>query len=99
MSVIKATWQNGQVLLDSAADWPDGRRLVVTEERPADIEFLTEDEQSDDPQAIERWIEELRALPALTMTPEHEAEMIAWRTKAKEFNLQAMRRQMEESVP
>lgn len=96
MSAIKATWKNGQVLLDIPADWPDGRRLVVTEDRPADIEFLTEDEQSDDPEAIERWIEELHTLPALTMTPDQEAEMIVWRKKAKEFNLQAMRRQMEE---
>ena len=99
MSAIRATWQNGQVLLDNPADWPEGRRLVVMEERPADIEFMTEDEQSEDPQAIERWIEELRALPALTWTPEQEAEVMAWRQKAKEFNLQAMRRQMEEEVP
>ena len=60
MSVIKATWKNGQVLLDRPADWPDGRRLVVMEERPTEIAFMTEDEQSDDPQAIERWIAELR---------------------------------------
>jgi hypothetical protein len=99
MSAIKATWQNGQVLLDGAPDWPDGRRLIVIEERPADIEFMTEDEQSDDSDAIERWIEHLRALPAVTMMPEQESEMIAWRKKAKEFNLQAVRRRMEEGVP
>src|SRR5439155_12632803 len=99
MSTIKATWKNGQVLLDNGVDWPEGRRLVVTEERPADIEFMSEDEQSDDPEAIERWIQELQALPALTMTPEQEAEMIAWRKKVKEFNLEAVRRQMEEGVP
>ena len=99
MSAIKATWKSGQVLLDSPADWPDGRRLVVAEDRPADVEFMTEDEQSDDPKAVERWIEELRALPALTMTPEQEAEMIAWQRKVKEFNLEAVRRQMEEGIP
>lgn len=99
MSAIRATWQNGQVLLDNPADWPEGHRLVVMEEHPANIEFMTEDEQSDEPQAVERWIEELHALPALTWTPEQEAEVMAWRQKAKEFNLQAMRQRMEEEVP
>ncbi len=75
IKAIKAIWKNGQVLLDRPADWPEGRRLVVTEDRPADIEFMTKDEQSDDPAAIERWIEELGSLPALTMTPEEEAEL------------------------
>ncbi len=99
MSAIRATWKNGQILLDRPVNWPDGRRLVVMEECAAPIEFITEEEQSDDPAAIERWIEEVNALPALTMTPEQEAEMNAWRKKAKDFNLQAVRRQMEEGIP
>ena len=37
MSAIKATWKNGQVLLDGPADWPDGRRLVVMEQHPAEV--------------------------------------------------------------
>ena len=99
MSTIKATWRNGQVLLDDRVDWPEGRRLVVREDDPAVVEFMTEEEQSDDPEAVERWIAEMRATPPLPMTPEQEAEMIAWRAKAKEFNLEAVRRQMEEGVP
>ena len=31
MSAVKATWKNGQVLLESQADWPDGCRLIVAE--------------------------------------------------------------------
>lgn len=99
MSTVKATWKNGQVHLDGQADWPEGRRLVVAEDRLTDIDFMTENEQADDPKAIEQWIAELDALPALTMTPAQEAEMVAWRRKAKEFNLEALRRQMEEGIP
>jgi hypothetical protein len=33
------------------------------------------------------------------MTPEQEAEMLAWRHKVKEFNLEAVRKQMEEGIP
>ena len=99
MGAVKAIWKNGQVVLEGPAAWPEGRRLVVTEDRLADMEFMTEEEQSDDASAIERWIEELEALAAMTMTPAQEAEMIAWRQKTKDFNLEAVRQQMEEGIP
>ena len=68
MSTIRARWHNGQVVLEREVDWPEGRQLVVTEELPADIDFMTEEEQSDDPAAIEQWVKEVEALPPLTMT-------------------------------
>jgi hypothetical protein len=98
MNAIKATWKNGQVVLDSPAEWPDGRRLVVAEEPTAEIRFMTEEEQRDDPESVQRWIAELQAIPPLPMTPEQEAEMLAWRQNAKEFNLEAVRRQMQEGI-
>jgi hypothetical protein len=99
MSAIKATWKNGHIIPDGPVNWPEGRRLVVVEEPAAEIEFMTEDEQKDDPESIRQWIYELRAIPPLPMTPEQEAEMLAWRQKVKEFNLEAVRRQMEEDIP
>jgi len=76
-----------------ARDAPD-----VREEAPAAMEFMTEEEQGDDPESIQRWIEELRAIPALPITPEQEAALFAWRQKVKEFNVEAVRRQMEEGI-
>jgi len=99
MSTIKATWKNGQVVLDSPVSWPEGHRLVVVEESPAGIRFMTEEEQGDDPESVQKWIDDLQATPPLPMTPEQEADMIAWRRKVKEFNLEAVRRQMEEGIP
>lgn len=96
MSAIHATWKNGQVQLDTSVNWPEGCRLVITEDKEDDLVFMTEEEQSDDPQAIERWIAEFRALPPLEMTPEQEREMLEWRKKVKEYNLEAVRRQMAE---
>jgi hypothetical protein len=60
---------------------------------------MTEEEQRDDPEAVQSWIEELRAIPPLPMTPEQEEELLAWRQKVKDFNLDAVRRQMEEGIP
>jgi hypothetical protein len=98
MSAVKATWKNGQVVFDGPVSWSEGSRLVVRVEGPAEMEFMTEEEQGDDPESIRRWIDELRAIPALPMTPEQEAELLAWRQKVKEFNVAAVRRQMEEGV-
>jgi hypothetical protein len=99
MSAIKATWKNGQIIPDGPVNWREGSRLVIHEEPPGELIFMTEAEQGDDPAAIERWIEELRAMPPLPMTPEQEAEMLAWRQRVKEFNVEAVRRQMEEGIP
>jgi hypothetical protein len=98
MNSVTATWKNGQVVLDTDADWPEGRRLVVREER-AEIEFMTEDQQSDDLAAIQRWIDELRALPHM---PPHQrvedAESVAWRERSKAFNVDAVRNQMQKGI-
>lgn len=99
MSAVNAKWINGHVVLESDANWPEGRQLVVREALPTDIDFLTEEEQADDPESVERWINDLRSIPPLPMTPEQEAAMLAWRQRAKEFNLEAVRRQMEERMP
>src|SRR4051812_32442528 len=57
MNAIKATWINGQVVLDGLAGWPEGRRLVVAEEPSAEIQFMMEEDQRDDPESIQHWID------------------------------------------
>lgn len=75
MSAIKATWHDGQVVLETPPDWPEGRRLVVLDDPvPGD------DIQADDPESIARWIAEFDAIPPLDMTAEEEAE---WQTARK----------------
>ena len=99
MSAIKATWTNGQIVPDGPVNWREGCRLVIQEDAPPLIVFMTEEEQGDTPEAIQRWLEELRALPPLSMPPEQEAELLAWRQRVKEYNREAVRRQMEEDTP
>jgi hypothetical protein len=98
MSCVKATWKNGQIVPEEPVSWPEGCRLEVRTAMPAEFEFLTEEEQGDDPESIRRWIEELRALGPIPMTPEQEAAMLAWQEKAENFNREAVRRQMEEGI-
>ena len=105
MNAVEATVQNRRIEVPAPDDWLDGTKVMVdvtpvpAGNRRADVDFMTEDEQSDDPDAIERWIAELEALPGIPMTPEEEAEMLAWRKKEMEFNLEAARREMEKEIP
>ena len=108
---LKGVIRNGHVELEKPTDLPEGTKVVVTthntiaiENKTAiqgcsAIEFMTEDEQSDDPQAIDRWIAELRSIPPVPENAEKEAEWRAWEERMRQFNLEAMRKQFEESQP
>jgi hypothetical protein len=80
MSAIKAMWSDGQVVLETPPDWPEGRRLVVVEDPVPD-----DDNQADDPESIARWIAEFDAIPPLEMTAEEEAEWQAARKAQRDF--------------
>jgi hypothetical protein len=98
IQTIKATWRNGQVIPDGAVNWPEGCRLNIEPASMEQITGMTEDEQGDDAESIRRWIEEFDAIPPLPMTPQEEADLIAWQSKVKAFNLDAVRRQMEGGI-
>lgn len=96
MSAIRGKVTDGKIEIPAPPDWPDGLEVEV---RPADAEFgCTEDEQGDDPESIAAWIAQFDARPRLVMSPEEEAEMNEWRQKVKAFNVEAVRRQMEEGL-
>ena len=95
MSILKAAWLNGQVVLESHADWPEGSRLIIQEETFPEITFMTEDEQSDDPEAIQRWIDDLRSIPPMPESSASEAKRLEWDKTMAEFNVEAVRRQFE----
>lgn len=99
MSALKATWKDGQVVLDGQAEWPEGRRLVVQEDVLSEIEFMKEDEQGDDPEAIRAWIEDLRSIPPVPTVPVREAEWAAWQEKMRLFNIEAVRQQFGGGTP
>jgi len=80
MSAIKATWNDGQVVLETPPNWPEGRRLVVVEDPEPD-----DDIQGDDPESIARWIAAVDAIPPLEMTAKEEAEWQAARNAQRDL--------------
>jgi hypothetical protein len=63
------------------------------------FEFMTEDEQSDDPMVVQEWIDDLRSIPPVPENPEKEAEWREWEEKMRLFNIEAVRKQFEEGTP
>ena len=99
MKALSAVWHEGQVVLDGRADWPEGCRLVVRERPAHEFEFMSEEEQSDDPRAIQQWIDELRATPVIAEDPSDESARLRWEEQMRRFNIEAVGKQFEASEP
>ena len=73
MSIMKAFWKDGEIVLEGHADWPEGCRLIVQEELPPGIILSTEDKQRNDPEAIQRWVDDVRPIPPVPENPTNAA--------------------------
>jgi hypothetical protein len=60
------------------------------------FQFMTEDEQEDDPIAVQKWVDDLQSIPPLPESPEGETELRAWDDTMRAFNVEAVRKQFEE---
>ncbi|MFO0803304.1 MAG: hypothetical protein U0791_09305 [Gemmataceae bacterium] len=87
MIAISGRMVDGKIELNSPPDWPEGTEVVVTPRDEVPFRMLTEDEQSDDPEEIEKWIAEMEAIPPLVMDPEDEARMWAAFKEWKEYSI------------
>lgn len=69
MTTIKAVVRNGRIDIDQPLDLPEGEEAKVTVRpiRPT-LRGMSAEEQGDSPEAIERWIARLAAIPAPVMT-------------------------------
>ena len=80
--ILTATWKNGQVVLDGPADWPEGSKLQVAAlPRPAEQIGIPDDQWPPSPQGIADLLERMDQIELFEMTPEEEADWVAWRQK------------------
>jgi hypothetical protein len=68
-------------------------------ERLRSFQFMTEDEQGEDPTVVQEWIEDLRSIPPVPENAEKEAERRAWDERMHRFNVEAVRKQFEAGSP
>jgi hypothetical protein len=87
-NTLTGTWKNGQVILDSPADWPDGCRVIV-EPIPDEAETLgiTEQLWPQSPEAIKKWLAWFDSIEPIETTAEEEAQWQAAREAQRAYEI------------
>jgi hypothetical protein len=100
MTVVKGVVRNGRVEIAAPADWPEGCAVVI-EPLPGVREKIGIDESEwrDDPASVADWEAWLKTIEPLEFTPEEEAANARFNEEMRRYNLDAVRRQMEEDLP
>ena len=96
MNAIKAIWTKGQIVPAEPVDWPEGSELLVEPLLSAAGQIgLSEHEWRDDPDSIAAWIEAVEKIEPLVWAEGEEEEFERWREKCRQFNIEAVRQQMD----
>src|SRR4051812_22868080 len=85
MTAVQGIFQNGQVVFDAPADWPEGCRVKIEPMVSIEDDGGTGDEQRDDTESVAAWLAAVDAIPPFEMTPAEEAEWNAARQSQKDF--------------
>jgi hypothetical protein len=97
MNAIKAIWRDGQIVPREPVNWPEGCDLVVEPLPAAAAKIgLDESEWRDDSASRADWDAWIRTIDALELTPEEEARFARFDAEMRRYNIEAVRRQMEE---
>ena len=104
MTTVRAVIHDRRIEVPAPEDLPDGTEVVLVigtdiGDEMAAIDFMTEDEQSDDPEVVEQWVDDLQSIPPVPENAEKEAEWRAWDETMRQFNIEAVRKQFEEGTP
>ncbi len=105
MNAIRGTIQNGKVVFDAPPNWPEGKEVLVVDPAEANksvppvppVPMMTEEEQGDDPESIARWLTAFDAIPVAKTSPFDDPAVVAWRETMRRFNIEAVRKQMQEA--
>jgi hypothetical protein len=97
MDAIRATWKDGQVVLDGPVDWPDGSRLVIEPDpspgRPAS---QREDEGPMTPEETARTLAAMDKVEPFDLTAAEAADLAAWEQKGNEYTIANMDKGIED---
>jgi hypothetical protein len=99
MNAIKAVVQNGRIDLATPREWPEGCEVII-EPLPVtrDSIGLAESEWRDDPASLADWEAWIKTIEPLVFTPEEEVAFARFHEAMRQYNVEAVRRQMEEGL-
>jgi hypothetical protein len=96
MNAIKATWKGGRIVPAEPVDWSEGCEVVVEPVPVAASKIgLDESEWQDDPASRADWDAWIRTIEPLEFTAEEEAKFAQFDAQMRQYNIEAVRRQME----
>ncbi len=95
MNAIKATWTKGRIVPAEPVDWPEGCELLVEPVPAGEKIGMTEEEWRDDPESIAAWIAAVEKIEPMIWEEGEREEYERYRKEFKEFNIEAVRKQME----
>jgi hypothetical protein len=97
MNAVKAVWTNGQIVPAGPVDWPEGSELLVEPIVPGGEKVgLTEEEWRDDPESIAAWVAAVERIEPLVWADEEGEAYRRYREASRQFNVDAVRKQMEQ---
>jgi hypothetical protein len=96
MTTIHSRVRDGRIEADAPADWPDGTPVEILpladQREPVGIE---ESAWRDDSAALVDWAAWLPTVEPPILTPDEVAQATRFEEKMREYNLDAVRRQMD----
>ncbi len=97
MNAIRSTVKNGKIVLDAPADWPEGCGVIIEPVSTSRAKIgLDESEWRDDPVALADWEAWIKTIEPIELTPEEQAATARFEEAFRQFNVEAVRKQMAE---
>ena len=99
MSPIKTIIRNRRIELNAPEELPDGTEVLVevTPVAPEKV-GIDESEWRDDPDALADWDAWLKTIEPIELTPEEQAANGRFEEEFRRFNVEAVRKQMEDGT-
>jgi len=100
MKPIAGVVRDGQIIPEIRVDWPNGTKVeIALQQQTMGKLGLDESEWRDDPAAVADWEAWIKTIEPLELTPAEATEIDRFREAMRQFNVEAVRRQMEQSQP
>jgi hypothetical protein len=99
MRAIKATVRSGRLELESPLDWPEGTEVLIEPTTvPSEKIGIDESEWRDDPASLADWEAWIKTIQPLEFTPEETQRMAEFDEQMRRYNIEAVRRQMQQEA-
>jgi hypothetical protein len=99
VNAIRAVIKDRRLELQAPPDWPDGTQVRIEPIQPVAGKIgIDESEWRDDPASLADWELWIKTFEPLEFTPEEAVRMAEFDEKMRRFNVEAVRRQMQEGA-